>query len=71
MTQTQTGFYRFYNAGHGQGISEDLYLFTCSREQGGIGGVHSVYASQVAANCAALERMGYVRDYIACRGESQ
>ena len=62
MTQTAPiGFYRFYNAGHGQGISEDLYLFTCSREPNGAGGVHSVYASQVAENCAALERIGYVR----------
>lgn len=60
-------FYRFHNAGHGQGISEDLYLVTCSREQGGAGGVHSVYASELTADIAALERMGYQRDASNCR----
>lgn len=59
MTQ-HTGFYRFYNAGHGQRISEDLYIFTCSLEADGPGGCHSVYASKVQENIAALERLGYV-----------
>lgn len=54
------GYYRFYNAGRTDGCDEDLYIFTCSREQDGPGACHSVTASHLAENVTALMAAGYL-----------